>query len=201
VTRVALTGGIATGKSRVLRALAARGVPTVDADRLAHDALAPATPAAVAVAQRFGSTVVDAEGRIDRRALAAIVFDDANARLALEAIVHPSVYGAIDRWFSSLPANAPLGVADIPLLYETGHESDFDTVIVVACSPEEQLRRVMARDGLSREEASARLEAQWPIDEKVRRANHVIWTTGSVEETERQIDRLVEELIGRGPEL
>jgi dephospho-CoA kinase len=191
VTRVALTGGIATGKSRVLRALAARGVPTVDADRLAHDALAPATPAAVAVAQRFGPTVVDAEGRIDRRALAAIVFNDAGARLALEAIVHPSVYSAIDRWFSSLPTGAPLGVADIPLLYETGHESDFDTVIVVACSPEEQIRRVMARDGLSREEASARLGAQWPIDEKVRRANHVIWTTGTLEETEKQVEKLL----------
>lgn len=201
MTRVALTGGIATGKSRVLRSLAARGVPTVDADRLAHDALAPAAPAAVAVAQRFGSAVVDGEGRIDRRALAAIVFNDADARLALEAIVHPSVYTAIDRWFSSLPADTSFGVADIPLLYETGHEADFDIVVVAACSPEEQLRRTMARDQLSREEAAARIAAQWPIDEKVRRADRVIWTTGSVEETERQIDRVVDGLIVRRPEL
>jgi dephospho-CoA kinase len=197
VTRVALTGGIASGKSRVLRSLAARGIPTVDADRIAHEALAPATPAAVAVAQRFGAAVVDAEGRIDRRALAAIVFNDADARLALEAIVHPSVYTAIDRWFSALPADTPFGVADIPLLYETGHESRFDTVIVAACSPEEQLRRVMARDHLSREEAAARLAAQWPIDEKVRRADHVIWTTGSFEETDRQVERLVDLLQQR----
>jgi dephospho-CoA kinase len=194
VTRVALTGGIASGKSHVLRSLARRGVPTVDADRLAHEALAPATPAAAAVHAKFGRGVVDAEGRIDRRALAAIVFNDPDARLALEAIVHPAVYGEINRWFASLPPDTAFAVADIPLLYETGHEAAFDTVIVAACSPEEQLRRTIARDHLSHEEASARLTAQWPIDEKVRRANHVIWTTGSFDETERQIEKLVEVL-------
>jgi dephospho-CoA kinase len=194
VIRVALTGGIASGKSHVLRALSQRAIPTVDADRLAHDALGPAGPAAAAVQARFGQGVVSPDGRIDRRALAAIVFSDRDARLALEAIVHPAVYDAIDRWFSSLPDDTPFAVADIPLLYETGHEPEFDRVIVAACPPEEQLRRVMARDGLSREEASARLAAQWPIDEKVRRADHVIWTTGSTEVTERQIDKVVEEL-------
>jgi dephospho-CoA kinase len=194
VTRVALTGGIASGKSHVLRSLAQRGVPTVDADRLAHEALAPATPAAAAVHAKFGRGVVDAEGRIDRRALAAIVFNDPDARLALEAIVHPAVYGEINRWFASLPPDTAFAVADIPLLYETGHEAEFDTVIVAACSPEEQLRRTTARDHLSHEDASARLTAQLPIDEKVRRANHVIWTTGSFDETERQIDKLIGQL-------
>jgi len=197
VIRVALTGGIASGKSHVLRELARRGVPTADADRLAHEALAPSSPAAAAVEARFGRGVVDADGRIDRRALAAIVFSDRDARLALEAIVHPAVYDAIDRWFASLPGETLLGVADIPLLYETGHETDFDTVIVAACSPQEQLRRAMARDHLSHEEASARLHAQWPIDEKVRRANHVIWTTGSVAETNAQIEKLIQELQRR----
>jgi dephospho-CoA kinase len=201
VIRVALTGGLASGKSHVLRSLGRRGVPTVDADRLAHDALAPSTPAAAAVKARFGGGVVDAEGRIDRRALAAIVFNDRDARLALEGIVHPAVYDAIDRWFASLPTATPFAVADIPLLYETGHESDFDTVIVAACSPEEQLRRAMARDHLSHEEAAARLAAQWPIDEKGHRADHVIWTTGSFEETERQIENVIEQLNVRRPKL
>ena len=192
--RAALTGGIATGKSHILRSLAGRGVPTVDADRLAHEVLAPSTAATAAVKARFGERVVDDENRIDRRALAAIVFNDADARLALEAIVHPAVYEAIDCWFSSLPAETPLAIADIPLLYETGHESDFDAVIVAACSPDEQRRRVMARDQLSAEEAGARLAAQWPIDEKVRRADHVISTAGSFEETEQQIEDLIRKL-------
>jgi hypothetical protein len=82
--------------------------------------------------------------------------------------VHPAVYEAIDRWFASLSANTSCAVADIPLLYETEHESAFDVVVVAACPPEEQLRRVMARDGLSNDEASARISSQWPIDEKVR---------------------------------
>jgi dephospho-CoA kinase len=194
VIRAALTGGIATGKSHILRSLARRGVPTVDADRLAHEVLAPSTAATAAVKARFGEGVVDDENRIDRRALAAIVFNDPDARLALEAIVHPAVYEAIDRWFSSLPAETLLAVADIPLLYETGHESDFDAVIVAACSPDEQRRRVMARDQLSAEEADARLAAQWPIDEKVRRADHVIGTAGSFEETEQQIEALIRKL-------
>ncbi len=193
--RVALTGGIASGKSHVLRSLARRGVPTVDADRLAHEALAPSTPAAAAVEARFGGGIVDGEGKIDRRALAAIVFRDRDARLALEAIVHPAVYDAIGRWLASLPADTPFAVADIPLLYETGHDTDFDTVIVAACTPEEQLRRAMARDALSHEEASTRLAAQWPIDEKVRRADHVIWTTGTFEETEGQIEKVVVQLL------
>jgi dephospho-CoA kinase len=201
VIRVALTGGIASGKSHVLRSLAGRGVPTIDADRLAHDVLAPSSPAVAAVRARFGRDVVDDEGRVDRRALGSVVFNDADARRALEEIVHPAVYEAIDRWFASLPANTSCAVADIPLLYETGHESAFDVVVVAACPPEEQLRRVMARDGLSNDEASARISSQWQIDEKVRRADHVIWTTGSSEETERQIDAVLEEISRRRPKL
>jgi dephospho-CoA kinase len=194
VVRVALTGGIASGKSHVLRGLAARGVPTIDADRLAHEALAPESPGAAAVVARFGPGVVNADGRIDRRALGAIVFGDAQARHALEAIVHPAVYDAIARWFTRLPPETPLAVADIPLLYETGHERDVDVVIAAACPPDEQLRRVMSRDNLSEADARARLASQWPMDEKVRRADHVIWTSGTFAETERQIEEVIERL-------
>jgi len=190
VTRVALTGGIASGKSHVLRSLARRGVPTIDADGLAHGVLAPSSSAVAAVRARFGKDVVDDEGRIDRRALGSIVFNDPDARRALEEIVHPAVYEAIDRWFASLPANTSYAVADIPLLYETEHESAFDVVVVA-----------MARDGLSHDEASARISSQWQIDEKVRRADYVIWTTGSSEETERQIDAVLEAISGRRPKL
>jgi dephospho-CoA kinase len=189
--RVALTGGIATGKSSVLRRLAAHGIPTIDADRLAHDALAPGTPGAARVAARFGPGVAGADGQIDRAALARLVFGDAAARVDLEAIVHPAVYDGIAAWFAELPPSATVGVADIPLLFETGRDRDFDEVVVTACSPEEQVRRLRARDGLSEAEARARLAAQWPLAEKVARAGTVLDTSGTHEATDAQVDALV----------
>lgn len=189
--RVALTGGIATGKSWVLRRFAAHGLPTIDADRLAHDVLAPGTPGAARVASRFGPAVVATDQTIDRRALAGIVFGDRAAREELEAIVHPAVYQEIARWFDALPASTVAGVADIPLLFETGHEHDFDEVVVTACEPEEQVRRLISRDGLTDAEARARLAAQWPIAEKVARAGSVIDTGGSHEATNAQVDAIV----------
>lgn len=197
MVRVALTGGIATGKSTVLRRLAAAGLPTIDADALARSAVAPGTPGLDAIRRRFGPSVVDSSGALDRRALAALVFDDAKARADLEAIIHPVVYRAIQDWFQSLPPETPAAVADIPLLFETGHERDFDLVLVAACSTDDQRQRMAARDGLTRVEADARLAAQWPIDTKVARADRVIWTTGPRADTERQIDRLARELLGR----
>ncbi len=198
MVRVALTGGIATGKSTVLRVLQAREIPTIDADVLAREVVAPGTPGLEAVVERFGKAVLDVHGALDRRALAALVFSDSLARQDLERIVHPAVYGAIQTWLRRLPNETPLAVADIPLLFETGHQADFDQVVVAACPPEEQLRRVMARDGVSDAEARTRLDAQWPIAEKVARAHHVIWTTGPRTETERQVDELVRRLIPEG---
>lgn len=193
--RVALTGGIATGKSFCLGEMAAAGVPTIDADRLAHDAIAPGTPGFDAVVLRFGRGVVGASGAIDRPALGRLVFGDARARRDLEAIIHPGVYRAVERWFAELgDRNERLGVADIPLLYETGREIDFDVVIVASCPPEMQVERLMARNALSRDEAAQRMAAQMPIGEKAERADHVIDTSGSFDETRNQIRRLLEEL-------
>ena len=194
MVRVALTGGIATGKSTVLRLLAAAGVPTIDADALARAAVAPGTPGFEAVRRRFGASVVSGAGALDRKKMAALVFADALARADLEAIVHPAVYHAITEWFRSVPPQTPVAVADIPLLFETGRQGDFDTVVVVACPPEEQVRRVMARDGATEAEARARLAAQWPIERKVSAADRVIWTTGTHAETERQVAELLEGL-------
>ena len=115
--------------------------------------------------------------------------DDA-ARRALEAIVHPAVYDAITAWYTTLPP-VPFAVADIPLLYETGRESDFDSVVVTACEPEEQVRRLCDRDALSLEEALRRIAAQLPIAEKARRADHVIRTDGSHAESDAQVDALL----------
>jgi dephospho-CoA kinase len=199
--RVALTGGIATGKSYVARRLASLGIPTIDADVLAHQALQAGTRSAAEVRRRFGAAVVQSDGAIDRRRLGAIVFADPDARADLERIVHPEVYSAIDRWFSDqerpgAPADGRFAVADIPLLFETGREGAFDRVIVAACPQELQVERAMARDRLTREEARARLAAQWPISEKVRLADFVIRTDGTFEETDAQIERVVA-MLGR----
>src|SRR6476661_1546865 len=161
--RVALTGGIATGKSHVLARIDAHGIPTIDADRLARQAIAPGTDGERRVVQRFGDTILARDRTIDRGALGRIVFADPQAREDLEAIVHPFVYEAIERWFAALPAGTAAGVADIPLLFETGREADFDLVIVTACSPDEQLRRLVARDGLAKADALARIATQRSI--------------------------------------
>jgi dephospho-CoA kinase len=191
VIRAALTGGIATGKSHVLAAFARLGVPTIDADTLAHGAIAAGTPGAARVVARFGTGIRLADGSIDRRALGAIVFNDVAARRDLEAIVHPAVYSAINRWFQDQAGDIDLAVADIPLLFETAHEGDFDVVIVAACSSEEQLRRVMERDRLAEADARSRIAAQLSIEEKVLRADYVVWTTGTTEETARQVERTI----------
>jgi dephospho-CoA kinase len=194
VTRVAVTGGIATGKSGVLRRFAKHRVPTVDADVLAREALAPETPCARRVADRFGPDILDGAGRIDRAALARIVFANPAARVDLERIVHPVVYEAIERWFDSLPSDGRFAVADIPLLFETNHQGDFDLVVVTRCAPDEQVARLMKRDGIGEADARARIAAQWPAAEKVVRADVVIDTSGAHEETDAQVDALVARL-------
>jgi len=196
--RVALTGGIGTGKTYVRRRLEAMGVPTIDADQLAREALAPGTPGLGAVVARFGPHVLDGHGHLDRRALAAIVFSDAGARRDLEAIVHPAVRRAIDAWFDTLnPDTTPYAVADIPLLYETGRDRHFPTVIVVACAPAVQFARVVERDGMSVDDARRRIAAQLPIEEKAARADHVVRTDGTFSDTDAQVDRLHRELGSR----
>lgn len=182
--RVALTGGIATGKSTVRAAFERLGVPTSDADLLAREAVAPGTKGLDAVVRRFGRGVLDRAGALDRKALGRIVFGDPEARKALEAIVHPIVQAATDAWFTRLDPATPFAVSDIPLLYEIGRDVDFDAVVVVACPPDIQLARLRARDGLSEAEARHRIAAQLPIEEKVRRADYVISTAGSPAETE-----------------
>jgi dephospho-CoA kinase len=195
VLRVALTGGIGTGKSYCLGRFAARGVPTIDADVLAREAVAPGTPGLAAIAARFGPGVVAADGTLDRAALGRLVFADTKARAALEAIVHPEVYRRIREWFANLPPGTRLAIADIPLLFETGHNHDFDEVVVAACDPEEQLRRVMARDHLPDADARARLAAQLPIEEKVKRASRVIWTDRGFAETDREVAEAYDSLL------
>jgi dephospho-CoA kinase len=194
VLRVSLTGGIATGKSYCLAKFSQMGVPVIDADQIARDVVRSGSPALEAVVRRFGPSVRRPDGELDRRALADVVFRDAAARADLEAILHPLVYTAINEWFESLVL--PLRVfamADIPLLYETGRERDFQRTVVAACRAEQQLER-MRRRGYSAEDAAARLSAQLPIVEKARRADYRIDTSGTFEDTDRQVVQVSEEL-------
>jgi dephospho-CoA kinase len=194
--RVALTGGIGTGKTAVLRRLAELGVPVLDADSVAHAAIAAGTPGAVAVRRRFGDAVMAPDGSVDRAKLGVVVFADARARRDLEAIVHPAVYAAIEAWMADRARDgAAVSVAEIPLLFETGHERDFDRVIVTVCDAEEQVRRVTAR-GAAEDDARRRIGAQWPLSEKVARAHFVIDTNGTLADTIARTDAVCVRLRG-----
>jgi len=189
--RVALTGGIATGKSYCLHQFVALGAPVVDADALAHAVLAPGSAGAEAALAAFGT--------IDRAKLGEIIFSDENARKTLEAIIHPRVYDGIEQFFKGLKASAPFGIADIPLLFETARERDYDRVIITTCPADEQIRRLVAR-GLSAADADARIRTQMPFQDKLARAKaegvacDVIDTSGSKDETDRQVRRVIDVL-------
>jgi dephospho-CoA kinase len=203
--RVALTGGIATGKSVCLRRFAQLGVPTIDADVVARTVVAPGTPALAAIADRFGPAILLPDGSLNRAALGDLVFADAEARSHLEQIVHPVVFEAIEHWLNdqgrqASRAGAPhVAIADIPLLYEVGQAGRFDRVIVAACRPAQQIERLMARDGSTEEDARRRLAAQWPIDRKRALADVVIDTSGTIEETIANVDRVWAQIVGPEP--
>jgi dephospho-CoA kinase len=193
--KIALTGGIATGKSHVLELFRRRGVPCLDADALAHGVEAAGTEATQAIVARFGSAVLAADGSVDRARLGPIVFADKTSRAELEAIVHPAVYRAITvglRAFELID-NPRLAVVDVPLLYETGRAADFDAVIATVCPPAMQIDRLASR-GMSEAEARQRLDAQLPAAEKAARANYAIDTSGTFEETEAQVQAILERL-------
>ncbi len=195
--RIALTGGIATGKSHVLDQFRRHGVPCLDADSLVHGIEAAGTESTRAIAARFGPDVIGADGAVDRRKLAPIVFADDSARRELEAIIHPAVYRAIAaglRGFE-LTEHPALAIVDIPLLYETGRAGDFDKVIATVCPPEMQLARLRER-GLTDEDARRRLAAQLSAAEKAERADFVVQTDGTFANTDRQVDELLRILQG-----
>ena len=191
--RVALTGGIATGKSYVLRVLRDRGIPCLDADELAHGVMIPGGEVTAAIARRFGPDVLDATGAVDRRILGPRVFADPQARRELEALVHPAVYRAIAAGVRAIALSEPgtrMAVVAVPLLYEPGHAGDFDVVIATVCAPDLQRRRLRDR-GVEPEDIERRLLAQMPADEKAALADHVIRTDGSFADSDAQIDAIL----------
>jgi len=200
VLKAALTGGIATGKSHVLDWFRERGVACLDSDSLVRGVTERGTEATSAIAARFGASLIKADGSLDRAALAAIVFADPSARRDLEAIVHPGVYRAITAGLRAfeLIGGSRFAVVDVPLLYESGHEAEFDRVIVTACSIENQITRLLER-GMTETEARQRIAAQWPTEKKVARADFVITTDGSIGETDQQVERVMRALSTVAP--
>ena len=197
--RIGLTGGIASGKSSVGALLAARGLPVLDADRYAREALASGTTATQAVLERYGERVrethqLDAAAPIlDRAALGRIVFADAAERRWLEALVHPLVRQRFE-WELAALAAAPVVVLMVPLLFEAGLEGLCSEVWLVVCDEEQQRQRLMSRDGLAEPEARARLAAQWPLARKRALADQRIDNRGRPEALATQLDRLLEKL-------
>ena len=186
--RIALTGGIASGKSTAAEELAARGAVLIDADVLAREVVEPGTPGLAAVVERFGAEVL-AEDRLDRPALGRLIFGDPAARRDLEQIVHPRVRARAAEIEAAAPADAVV-VHVIPLLVETGQADDFDLCVVVDLDPATQLRRLQERSGLSAEEAQARLDAQASREQRLAVADRVLDNNGSPDDLRRQVGQL-----------
>lgn len=193
---VGLTGGIASGKSTVSRLLRERGAPIVDADQIVHQLQAPGSPLLAEIAAAFGPEVIRPNGSLDRPRLGSIVFGDPAKRRQLEAIVHPPVRAQI--WAEVAQhekAGAQAVILDIPLLVEGGWQEQLDRVWLVWVDATTQVERLMARDGLTREGALARIGAQMPLDQKRAYADLVIDNSGSLAQTEVQVDQAWRSLL------
>jgi dephospho-CoA kinase len=187
---IALTGGLGMGKSTAADWLWKRGVPLVDSDQIARQVTEPGQPALAEIQAEFGALVMDAEGRLIRTELARWVFADPAARQKLEAILHPRIQrewrARAEQWRQG---GCRLGVAVIPLLYETRGETSFDAVVCVACSAATQCRRLLTR-GWSEAEIQQRIQAQMPVGKKMALADFVVWNEGSLELLDAQMTRI-----------
>ena len=186
--RIALTGGIASGKSAVATLFQARGVPVVDSDVIAREIVAPGTPALDAIRVRFGDAVLLPDGSLDRRALREQVFADPAARRDLEAITHPAIRERMQAW--SRTAAGPYQIHMIPLLAEGGGRRDFNRVLVVDCPEELQIQRVMQRDGVDANSARNVLAAQASRAERLAIADDVIVNDGDRDKLSQDVDAL-----------
>jgi dephospho-CoA kinase len=188
--RVALTGGIASGKTTVANLFAARGVPLIDTDLIAREVVEPGQPALDAVVAAFGPQVLGPDGRLDRRRLRDLVFTDATARGRLEAILHPAIRTGMERQSRASAAAGPYQILVIPLLAEGGRRDHVDRVLVVDVPEALQAERLMARDAVTPAQASAALQAQASRAARLAIADDIVTNTGDVAELGRQVDAL-----------
>jgi dephospho-CoA kinase len=196
VMLLAVTGGIATGKSTVSRMLGELGAPLIDFDLLAREVVAPEKPAWNEIVNYFGKEVLQDDGRIDRKRLSDIVFQDEAKRKKLESFTHPRIFEEFHRLVKEIASRDPDAIiqAGIPLLMELNLQRRFDKVLLVYVPQETQIDRLMKRDGISREEAKNILKAQMPIDEKLCYADFVIHNEGSLEDTKKQVEAVWNEV-------
>ena len=193
--KVGLTGSIAVGKSFVCECFRELGCHILDADQTAREVVAPGTEGLRRVVQEFGSGILNAEGKLNRKHLAFIVFADDGRRKLLNSIVHPLVIEVQDDWIREHEISDPDGVAivDAALMIESGGYKRFDRIVVVWCEPAIQLKRLMLRDNLTLPEARTRIDTQLPQDEKKRFADHLIDTSNGLEETRHRVDAVFRE--------
>ena len=194
---IGLTGGVGSGKSTVAGILRDLGADVVDADEASHAVYAPGTPGFDAVVREFGPEYVRG-GQVDRERLGRLVFEDGDARGRLNAIVHPLVRDWMaERTREAAERGAEVVIQDVPLLYENGLEDLFSSVVLVYVPEDVQLERLVEGRGLDEDRARAMIAAQMPIDEKRRRAHHVIDNSGTREETRRQVEEMWAQITGR----
>ncbi len=192
---IGLTGGIACGKSAVAAHLRAKGWSVVDADALAHEALGLGTSSYQNVVNYFGRDVVGGDQSIDRKKLGAVVFADKNKLLKLESFIHPWVQEQTRaRRDQFEQAGESMAFYDVPLLFEKNLHAQFDDVIVVACDERLQIERLKVRNGFDEAEARRRIAAQMPLMEKVKRAAHVIYNNGTIDELKAATDKVLSAL-------
>lgn len=193
--KIALTGGIACGKSLVGEMIKARGFPVCEADTIGHEILEQDESVKAALIKEFGTGIVGANGHIDRAVLGNRVFADSGKRLALNRLTHPAILKQLEEWVHSQAATTDCVFAIIPLLYEIGAERAWDKVICVGAPAAEQLGRLMAR-GLSEADACARMGAQMSQAEKSERADYVIYNCGSTSLLEKQVNQVLRGIRG-----
>jgi dephospho-CoA kinase len=195
--KVGLTGGIASGKSTVSRIFASFGAKVLDADEVAREVLLPGQPAWTKLRRAFGQEFFHPDGTVKRKQLRKLVFADPEKRSQLNAIVHPEVMKEINRRSEILSSSVQTGVllVDVPLLLEVGVANRFDKVVVVYVSKSVQINRLQQRDGISEEEAKQALKAQMALSKKVEQADYVIDNSGTLDETQAQVQRVWQELL------
>ena len=192
---IGLTGGIATGKSTVARLVEGRGIPVVDADHVSHELSQPGQSGYEAIVSHFGASILDAQKLIDRQKLALLIFSDATHKASLEGILHPLIQVEVKRRRTDLSQKGhQLCFYDVPLLFEKNLEQQFSSTVFVWCSPAQQLSRLMARNGLTQEQAVLRISNQMSLLDKVSRANHCLDNSGDTADIEKQLDVLLARL-------